>query len=49
MLFVAPVCCTDDKHVLLATHSVHLGQQLIDDAVSRASTISDTAAAGLGN
>ena len=44
-----PVRGADDEHVLLATHSIHLGEQLIDDSVSRTAAITDTSTTRLGN
>lgn len=42
------VCSADDEHVLLARHSIHLSQDLVDDTVSSSTAISHIAAAGLG-
>lgn len=42
------VCGTNDEDILLAGHTVHLSQDLVDDAVSCSSTISHVATSGLG-
>lgn len=43
---VWPVCGSDNKDVLLTGHSVHLGQDLVDDAVGCSAAISHVATTG---
>lgn len=38
------VCGSDDEDVLLTGHSVHLGQDLVDDTVGRSAAVSHVAA-----
>lgn len=42
------VCGSNDEDVLLAGHSVHLSQDLVDDTVSCSTAISHVASTGLG-
>lgn len=44
---VRSVCGSDDEDVLLAGHSIHLGQDLVDDTVGCSASISNVAATGL--
>lgn len=41
------VCGSDDEDVLLAGHSIHLGQDLVDDTVGCSASITNVAATGL--
>lgn len=41
------ICGSDDEDVLLAGHSIHLGQDLVDDTVGCSTTVSHIAATGL--
>lgn len=41
------VCGSDDEDVLLAGHSIHLGQDLVDDTVSSSTAISHITTTGL--
>lgn len=41
------ICGSDDEDVLLAGHSIHLGQDLVDDTVGCSTTISNIATTGL--
>ena len=36
-----PICGTNDEYILLATHTIHLGQKLVNYAVSCTSTIAN--------
>lgn len=40
------VCGSDDKDVLLTGHSIHLGQDLVDNTIGRSTAISHIAATG---
>ena len=42
------VCGSNDEDVLLARHSIHLSQDLVDDTIGGAATISNVAATGFG-
>jgi len=44
-----PVSGSDDEDILLAAHSIHLSEQLINDSVRSTATVTDTAATRLGN
>lgn len=41
------VCGSDDEDVLLAGHSIHLGQDLVDDTIGCSASISNVATTGL--
>lgn len=40
---------TDDENVLLAGHTIHLGQNLINDTVGRSTTITHASTTGFSN
>ena len=42
------VCGSNDEDVLLAGHAIHLGQDLVDDAVGCSTTVSHVATTSLG-
>lgn len=42
------VCGANDEDVLLTGHSIHLGQDLVDDTVGRSAAVSHVAATGFG-
>lgn len=44
-----PVRSSDDEDVLLRVHSVHFGEDLVDDTVSSTATISDGSTTSLGD
>lgn len=46
---VSPVGGTYDENSLLVSHAIHLGEDLVDDTVSRSSAIPCTTTSSLGN
>lgn len=46
---IRSVGSTDDEDVLLAGHAIHLCQDLVNDTVGRATTITHTSATGFSN
>jgi hypothetical protein len=42
-----PVCGSDDENILLRSHSIHLGEDLVDDSICSSASITNGSSAAL--